>query len=563
MNFNKQITRKKFLSNSALFLSSFFINTSMILKNAFAEQCKTNRNHWFIYLNINENEKMMDSTLKINGFFSNKIKVFIINKNKKILLFSKNFNSIGKSASRDKKNLLIEIPKKYLNKKNPKLKIESSSLYIKRSNSGTRKIDCTFIDKLRFNPISEKDNKQVVNKNVIEGYLNKDSFNPGEQIKVFVHCLNKNFDYKLIDKISGSTIYKRKNLSSIKQNYFKYSAITGLNWKRSFVFKVPLNLKSSLYSLRLESNNFYHDIPVIITNKTYKSDLAVVLHTNTMHAYNGWGDINFYQYEVKDKSQRNISKIISKNRPNKNAFTENHLFAGTIPFIKWLYKNNYTYEVLTDDDLKKNNSNLNKIKTLMFISHSEYWSEEMYTTVENFKNRGGNIISLGGNIAYFKINTFNHYIESCKDESIHLDGSQGGFWHLIGKPASKIFGSEYDSSGFDTFGPYEVLLPDHWIFNGLNLKKGDLVGTAGSGASGQELDKITKFSPKNILRLATGINKFKNKRVKGADMTYYETEIGSKVFSTGSITSVHNIQKDKQIQKILENVLKKLKINKV
>ena len=244
-------------------------------------------------------------------------------------------------------------------------------------------------------------------------------------------------------------------------------------------------------------------------------------------------------------------------------FTEKHLFAGTIPFIKWLYKNNYTYEVLTDDDLKKTNSNLNKIKTLMFISHSEYWSEEMYTTVENFKNRGGNIISLGGNIAYFKINTFNHYIESCKDESIHLDGSQGGYWHLIGKPASKIFGSEYDSSGFDTFGPYEVLLPDHWIFNGLNLKKGDLVGTAGSGASGHGLDKITKFSPKNILRLATGINKFKNKRVKGADMTYYETEIGSKVFSTGSITSVHNIQKDKQIQKILENVLEKLKINKV
>lgn len=563
MNFNKKITRKMFLSNSALFLSSFFISTSIILRNAYARQCTRNRNHWYVYLNIKKNELLMDSTLKINGFFSEKIRVFVINENKKILLFNKDFSAIGDQASRDKKNLLIEIPKKYLNKKNPKLKIESSSFFSKRSKTGSRNLNCTTINSLKFNPIFEKDDKQIVNKSIIEGYPNKDSFYPGEQIEVFVHCLNKSFNYKLIDKISDLTIDQKNNLSSTKQNYFKYSAINGLNWHQSFVYKIPSNLKSSLYSLRLESGNSYHEIPIIIKNKTHKSDLAIILHTNTMHAYNTWGGINFYNYNVKDNSQRKLSKIISKNRPNKSPFKSNHLFQGTIPVMKWIYENNYSYEVLCDESLKISKTNLNNINTLMFISHSEYWCKEMYSNVENFKNKGGNIISLGGNIAYFKINTFSHYIESCKDESIHLDGSQGGYWHLLGKPASKIFGSQYDSSGFDTYGPYEVLLPEHWVFNGLNLKKGDLVGTVGRGASGHELDKITIHSPKNISHLATGINKFKNRKVKGADMTYYETEAGSKIFSTGSITSVHNIKKDNQVQKILENVLEKFKIKKV
>ena len=177
--------------------------------------------------------------------------------------------------------------------------------------------------------------------------------------------------------------------------------------------------------------------------------------------------------------------------------------------------------------------------------------------MDNFVLRGGNIISLGGNVAYFKTLSSKRTLSSQKNESYHFNGKRGGYWHLLNRPASKIFGTTYDSSGYNTFAPYKVLSPNHWVFKNLNLKKGDIIGNFGKGASGLELDKIDKFSPKNLVHLATGTNTYNGKRVHGADMIFYENTNGSKVFSTGSITSIHNIKKDKTFQTIITNVFDK------
>lgn len=516
----------------------------------------SSKNYQWIFPIPSFNKKnILDSTIKIKGLFSESIKVSIISEKKNYVLFKKNFNKIGDGASRDRKKLLLDVHRSILIKKQLFVLIESSSKHTKRSPNGSRKKIKTKINSIEFNPILTLDNIEIKNNSVIEGYVKKDSFYASEKINVFVHSLTKNFKYILKDEISNRRIKVKNNQNGFKQNFKKYSSMTGLNWLKTFTLTENKNLKSSLYSLSLINKNHKFKIPIIIKNKNHVSDFGIVIQTNTIHAYNDWGGGSFYKYLINDNTKRSITNEISKDRPIYGAFSSDHLLRGTLPFLKWAHQNGYNFEILADNDLSKKNKTLNKIKTLVFVSHSEYWTPDMYKCIENFTLKGGNLISLSGNIAFYKTLENKRILISRKDESYHLNGQRGGYWHLLNKPASKVFGTKYDSSGYNTFAPYEVLNPNHWVFKGLNLKKGDLIGNFGKGASGSELDKIDKFSPKNLIHLATGKNKYNGTRVHGADMIYYENQYGSKIFSTGSITSVHKISEDKTIQKIVKNVL--------
>jgi hypothetical protein len=71
---------------------------------------------------------------------------------------------------------------------------------------------------------------------------------------------------------------------------------------------------------------------------------------------------------------------------------------------------------------------------------------------------------------------------------------------------ASLLGVVFSDAGAMTSAAYEVVAQDHWVFAGTGLKRGDLFGTRilhqryGAGGSGHETDKISPFSPKNVLR---------------------------------------------------------------
>ena len=105
-----------------------------------------------------------------------------------------------------------------------------------------------------------------------------------------------------------------------------------------------------------------------------------------------------------------------------------------------------------------------------------------------------------------------------------------------------------------TFSPYRVDTASHWVFEGLGLKNGDLIGEKGingGAASGWEADQVRdEWSPENITVLARGINPldfmpdgesavypdeaYDWDGSGGAHMTYYDHPGGGGVFSVGS-----------------------------
>jgi len=89
----------------------------------------------------------------------------------------------------------------------------------------------------------------------------------------------------------------------------------------------------------------------------------------------------------------------------------------------------------------------------------------------------------------------------------------------------------------------------HFLFEGINLNNGDLLGEASS--SGHETDKMTSFSPQNCQLLAKGLNPDNS----GAEMTFYKHTGGGMVLSFGSLSLTNSIPVNQNIQKIIFNFI--------
>jgi hypothetical protein len=127
---------------------------------------------------------------------------------------------------------------------------------------------------------------------------------------------------------------------------------------------------------------------------------------------------------------------------------------------------------------------------------------------------------------------------------------------------ANLLGVVFTEKGIMTAAPYACLAPDHWVFTGTGLHKGDLFGENSQheripgGASGHETDKMSPSSPPNTQLLAKGTNPDEG----GADMTFYDTESGGGVFSVGSITWSACVLVDPYISRITSNVINRFLI---
>ena len=373
-------------------------------------------------------------------------------------------------------------------------------------------------------------------------------------------------------------------------------AETGVNWDNGFGVHrqiVTAPEKSGLYYFhaRRESGEFF-SFPLVVAPPKPRAAIAVMASTNTWNAYNAFGGRSNYimaarmidepivnskadlpRYKLADygewKSSPDFAPL-SFDRPEPyNHVPENvqctdpiegrqacHLAPAEWRLLGWLEQQGFPYDLYADYQLHSGLLNLNAYRILILNTHPEYWSDEMYRRVKRWVfEEGGRLMYLGGNGLNCKI----EFLEGGDRMRCHNqwpDGFESRF-HAHVESEANLLGVVYTDPGAMTVAPYEVLEPDHWIFAGTWLKRGDLFGTRtlharyGHGGSGHETDKISPNSPKNVTLLAKG----KNPEDGGAHLVYFETRSGGAVFSAGSITYPTALLCDEPTAQITRNVL--------
>lgn len=350
--------------------------------------------------------------------------------------------------------------------------------------------------------------------------------------------------------------------------HFHDDDIYDCGWETDFSFKVPENLPSDVYAMRITCDGEEDVIPFYITPESgrRRNDICVLIPTLTYIAYgnharrmtdeaylaraNNWGartstpddTPNFGLSTYNRHSDGSGIVYASRLRPMIN-FRTNYLtfvgesagsgvhhFGADLYLLSWLRKKGYAFDLITDEELHAEGVSLiDNYRVLMTTSHPEYYTRKMLDGLCGYTNNGGHMMYLGGNGFYWHIacneslpglfelrrnETGIRAWHSEPGEYYHsLDGSYGGLWRQSGRTPQSLVGVGFSAQG-DFSGSYfrrtERSYQDDigWVFEGVDEEIIGDFGFAGGGAAGYELDRAdTKLgTPENHIILASSEN---------------------------------------------------------
>jgi N,N-dimethylformamidase beta subunit-like, C-terminal len=249
-----------------------------------------------------------------------------------------------------------------------------------------------------------------------------------------------------------------------------------------------------------------------------RSRVLVVLPTNTWQAYNfrdvdrsGLGD-TWYD----DPAFNGVDPT----RPFLDRGVPFRFRQYDLGFLRWLTKRGHRPDFAADDELERQSGKelAKRYDLIVFSGHEEYVNDAAWAATESFRN-------LGGNIAFLSANNFFYRVERRGGRMYKM-----GRWRDAGRSEAGLKGVEYVGyyEGRYRNRPYVVTgaRSAAWLFAGTALADGRQFGHYGI-----EVDQRTAESPPGTVVLARIKDIFGAGR--SAEMTYYATKSGAKVFSAG------------------------------
>jgi hypothetical protein len=212
-----------------------------------------------------------------------------------------------------------------------------------------------------------------------------------------------------------------------------------------------------------------------------------------------------------------------------------------LDFIAWLNRTDKRVEFLSDDDLERfaNGDALARAYDLVvFPGHEEYVTKRAYDLVQRYRDRGGNLLFLAANNFFWRVDREGERLRRVR------------VWRELRRPESALVGVQYVGSDYGGRQAGYVVAQSGWPFEGTGLARGDVFGRYGI-----EIDARTTASPPGTRLLASiphlmGVG-------RSAEMTYYETPGGAKVFAAGALNFAASLG-EPAVSRLLENVWARL-----
>ena len=270
------------------------------------------------------------------------------------------------------------------------------------------------------------------------------------------------------------------------------------------------------------------------------SKIAVVLSTNTWQAYNftdadgdGWGDSWYVN---------GAFRTVDVGRPYLDAGVPYRFGDFDAAIIRWLSARG-NLDFLSDADLDRiadagvlaRNYDL-----IVFPGHEEYVTAHEYDLIKGYRDLGGNLMFLSANNLFWKVVFHGRVMRRV------------GQWRSLGRSEAGVVGVQYVASNYGAQqAPYIADTGGApWAFAGTGLATGDRFGRYG-----YEIDMRAAATPPGTVLLASIPDLMGPGRT--AEMTYYETPRGAKVFAAGALNFASSVDQP-VVARLLDNVWARL-----
>ena len=186
-----------------------------------------------------------------------------------------------------------------------------------------------------------------------------------------------------------------------------------------------------------------------------------------------------------------------------------------VPFPSWPY--------ISNTDTHADAEGLLRSKAFISVGHDEYWTHQMFENVKNARDKGVNLLFLGGNSV---------------DGTVYLEPSSAGRANRItGRLPEREFNNEDELMGNTSYGvgyaDVAIKNTDHWIYEGTGMQEGDsLKDLVGWEYHGYPLKKDSTMIVLGIGKIKP--NKHGDTEAPDHAMTIYTAEKGNFVFNAGT-----------------------------
>jgi hypothetical protein len=307
-------------------------------------------------------------------------------------------------------------------------------------------------------------------------------------------------------------------------------------WKASLELKIPADWLSGVYVGKLQVAEPKSEAYVIfVVRDDRKADFLFQVSDMTWQSYNRWPAFRSL-YDYKDNRwHTTVGNDVGFDRPYSiylnwlpvNYFPitngSGEFLLWEFPLAFWMEKNGYDVTYISNIDTHRDRDGLLRAKGWLSVGHDEYWTQQMYNNVARARDHGVNLAFLSGNsvsgIVYLNPSTTG------------VPDRVFGRIKRFGKQASDLMGSSSHGTGM---GDWTCVAPDHWLFQGTGMKKGDsipkLIGWEYHGQPNGDQPGLTILATSQTRNRDNTDLRAKNMHTS----TIYELPKGNFVFDAGT-----------------------------
>jgi hypothetical protein len=279
-------------------------------------------------------------------------------------------------------------------------------------------------------------------------------------------------------------------------------------WEPCTTLEIPKDWVSGVYLGKLSSTKHrYQSYVVFIVRDDRPADFVFQCSDNTWQAYNAWPDnYSLYINDRKDGKILTSGVRVSYDRPygKYTQILDSPLSQGSGEFLLWEFPLAFWMESLGYDVTYCSNTDvhadprcLTRARAFLSVGHDEYWSRQQYDHVMHAVKAGVNVAFLSGNTCCF-VAPYSESAGKVPNRVITRAGRYGGIrpkeaaymadLPLAAPNEATLIGAQ-TVSPFNGSGDWIVSRPEHWLFEGTKLKKGEgIPGLVGWEFHGEPAD---------------------------------------------------------------------------
>jgi hypothetical protein len=364
----------------------------------------------------------------------------------------------------------------------------------------------------------------VVHVQGVDAAIGRAAYRPGDSVRLAVSTDARRLRVDVLEITGAAPTTRRNDKVQGTPVGPSFDIVWPGRGDRPHALEVPLGAWSSgVYFVRLSADDGRIGYAPFVLRPRHlgRARVAVVIPTNTWQAYNFYDRDGDGQGDTWYAGWRRRSTGLG--RPYLNRGVPAHFNIYDLPFLRWAARRGLRADYLSDADLASMNSGDELARLYDFVvfpGHHEYVTRSEYDVVQRFRDVGGNLAWLSANNFFWRVVRRGARLERVAQ------------WRQLGRPEASLIGVQY--RGNDEGERREPMVVADaevasWLFSDTGLGRG---GTFGS--FGIEIDARVPSSPPGTSVLAVVPGIFGSGM--DAEMTYYESPSGAKVFAAGAFT---------------------------